>query len=70
MITVYKIRRDHSNETGFFRVSVPEAGHSGIGFQIRRGAYVYGISFVRVRKITRSTLKPSLQSFVSSVVAP
>lgn len=44
-LTPYRIKRNHSNETGFFIVNVPEVNQYGIGFQLRRGAYVYGFSF-------------------------
>lgn len=44
MLTVYRIRRDHYNRTGFFRVCVPEAGHYGIGFQVRIRGVLYGVS--------------------------
>lgn len=43
-VNVYVIERDHSNETKFFRVYVPEAGHRGYGFQVRLGKHVVGLS--------------------------
>lgn len=42
----YRIKRDHSNSTGFYIVYVPEACERGYGFQVRVGDYVYGFSFV------------------------
>lgn len=49
-LTIYKIKRDHDNKTGFFIVNVPEANQLGVGFQARIGEYVYGISLVCVSK--------------------
>jgi hypothetical protein len=47
-VTLYIVKRDHCNETGCFRVSVPETGHRGAGAQLRFGAYVAGGSALRV----------------------
>lgn len=47
-INAYVIERDHSNKTQFFRVNVPEAGQRGIGFQVRFGPKVYGVSVTHV----------------------
>ena len=40
-ITPYRVRRDYDNETGFFIVN---AEGWGLGFQIKIGSFVYGIS--------------------------
>ncbi len=42
--TLYQIRRDHGNDTGFFVVNVPEVRQRGIGFQLAARGVVYGIS--------------------------
>ncbi len=47
-LTLYRIWRDHCNKTGFFFVSVPEAQHMGVGFQVRRGPEVYGLTLYLV----------------------
>jgi hypothetical protein len=50
-LTLYSIDRDHGLDTGFFRVSVPEAGHKGLGFQLRTAReHVMGLSFYHVGK--------------------
>lgn len=43
-LTIYNIRRDHCNGTGFFVVRVYEVGQVGIGFQLRLRGVVYGFS--------------------------
>jgi hypothetical protein len=42
--TPYRIKRDHDNHTTFFVVDVPEAKQHGVGFQMRMGEYVVGMS--------------------------
>lgn len=43
-LTIYGIKRDHSNGIGFFVVRVYEVGQVGIGFQFRLRGVVYGFS--------------------------
>lgn len=43
-LNLYAVRRDHADEWGFFIVSVPEANHHGVGFQVSLDGVVYGIS--------------------------
>lgn len=43
-LTVYRVRRDHSDEVGFFVVDVPEVSQRGLGFQLRFRGVVYGVS--------------------------
>lgn len=50
MINTYKIKRDHSNKTGFFIVNVPEVNQLGFGFQINSRGTVYGFSITYKRK--------------------
>lgn len=43
-LTLYAIARDHSRKLEFFRVSVPEARHWGVGFQVPVGPWIVGVS--------------------------
>ncbi len=40
----YKVKRNHSNNTGFFIVNIPEIEQYGLGFQINIRGTVYGLS--------------------------
>ena len=44
ILTFYRIRRDHCDETGFFVVDVEEASQYGFGFQLRIRGVLYGVS--------------------------
>ncbi len=44
VLCLYAIRRDHGRRAGFYRVSVPEAGHWGVGAQVPVGPFVCGFS--------------------------
>lgn len=44
IVTLYAIERNHGRTFGPFVVSVPEAGHRGIGLQVPLGKRVLGIS--------------------------
>lgn len=43
-LTTYKIKRNHSDKTGFFIVNVKDVMQYGIGFQIKINGILYGIS--------------------------
>lgn len=43
-LTVYRVKRDHSDTTGFFAIEVPEASQRGFGFQCSFRGVVYGFS--------------------------
>jgi hypothetical protein len=47
-ITPYRIKRNHCNETGPFRVNVVHGRYQqiGVGFQVGRQNEVYGLSIV------------------------
>ncbi len=52
VITTYRIKRNHSNETGFFIVNVQKVHQVGIGFQLNIFGVLYGISIYVVCKET------------------
>lgn len=43
-LTLYRIERDHSDATGFYRIDVPEVRQRGVGFQLNIRGVLYGIS--------------------------
>ncbi len=43
-LTLYKIKRDHANNTRFFIVNAPEVSQYGIGCQVNIKGTLYGIS--------------------------
>jgi hypothetical protein len=53
-VTPYRVVRDHSTDTGFFRVSVDYAGgrDRGFGFQLFWRGTVYGLSVISRLKAT------------------
>ena len=51
-LTLYSIERDHDTGTGFYRVHVPEAGHSGVGIQVGVKRRVLGASVIVIGRPT------------------
>jgi hypothetical protein len=43
-VTIIKVKRNHSTESGFFIVNVPEVKQYGFGFTIYIKGMVYGFS--------------------------
>lgn len=43
-LTLYRIKRDHSDRTEFFWIDVPEVKQCGVGFQLNLRGVLYGVS--------------------------